>query len=341
MTIRDRLNNPNQLAEIAKALPKHCSPERMARVALTAINRTPKLADCTQESFFECLLNLSQWGLEPDGRRAHFIPYGNKCTLIIDYKGYIELAYRSGKVKMIHADVVRTGDIFEYSLGRVTKHTPWFLRADEVKPKESGEVYAAYCYAELEGGTVKCEVLSKEEVDGIRKRSKAASSGPWVTDYCEMAKKTAFRRMSKWLPLSAEVLDAIDKDDEYHPLQQRNGSSGASVARSALNDQLATPTVIDAPSTPSEPDVIDEPQADLPPQGESTPDRWADVRAAFEECSTLEEVADKQHEFTTNCGSDADADRIRELAEVTRLRLKPKGKASQKTAFETAENVGR
>ena len=220
LTIRERLNSPQQMAEIARALPAHCKPERMARVALTALMRTPLLEQCTQASFFRCLLDLSQWGLEPDGRRAHLIPFRNnksetvECTLILDYKGLVELAYRSGSVKSIHADVVRDGDLFDFNLGQVTRHTPWFLRRDDSKVAEPGEVFAAYCLIELAGGVKKCEVLSRSEIDGIRRRSKAGNAGPWVSDWCEMAKKTAFRRASKWIPISAELIDAFDRDDD-------------------------------------------------------------------------------------------------------------------------------
>lgn len=220
LTIKEHLKSPAMLAEIAKAMPAHCKPERMARVALTAITRTPKLADCDQASFFQALLSLSQWGLEPDGRRAHLIPFENRkrgvveCQLIIDYKGLVELAYRSGVVKNIHADVVHEGDIFEYNLGRVVRHVPHFLRRDADKPEKPGPVFAAFCMVELDGDTVKCEVLSKDDVEGIRKRSKAGSNGPWVTDWDEMAKKTAFRRASKWLPLSAEIVEAFERDDD-------------------------------------------------------------------------------------------------------------------------------
>jgi len=213
-TIKEHLCSPWIVEELRKAMPKHCSPERMARVALTAITRVPKLAQCTQASFFDCLLSLSQWGLEPDGRRAHLIPYGDKCTLIIDYKGYVELAYRSGKVLNIHADVVYSGDLFEYNLGRVIQHVPHFIRSDAKKPPDKGEVIAAYCVVELIGGTVKCELLSRDDVESVRKRSKAGSNGPWVSDWNEMAKKTAFRRASKWLPLSAELQEALQRDDD-------------------------------------------------------------------------------------------------------------------------------
>lgn len=219
-TLKDHLNSPAMLQEIARVVPSHMKPERMVRVALTAIMRTPDLAKCDQASFFKALLDLSQWGLEPDGRRAHLIPFNNtkrgckEVQLIIDYKGYVELAYRSGFVKSIHADLVRRGDSFVYDRGDVRLHTPWFLRTDADKPEEAGDIFAVYCRVELSDGAVKTEVMSLEEVNSIRARSKAKSSGPWVTDYPEMAKKTVFRRVTKWIPLSAELQTAMERDDD-------------------------------------------------------------------------------------------------------------------------------
>lgn len=195
--------------QFARALPKHLSPERFCRIAITALTRTPKLADCTQESLMRCLLDLSAFGLEPDGRRAHLIPYGNTCTLIIDWKGLAELAMRSGIIAKLHADIVCENDEFTFDLGEVKSH-----KVDFKKPR--GEMYAAYALAQTKTGEVFAAVMTKEEIDGIRKRSRSGSSGPWVTDYNEMAKKTAFRRLAKWLPLSAEFRDAIDKDDDEH-----------------------------------------------------------------------------------------------------------------------------
>ena len=222
LTIRQHLESPTFAQAVAKALPKHLTPERFIRVAVTAITRTPKLAQCDQASFFSSLLTLSQFGLEPDGRRAHLIPFENRkrgvteCQLIIDWKGLVELAMRSGTVANLHADVVRKGDIFEYSAGKVAKHVPHFLRLDAAKPEIAGDIYAVYAMAEFKDGSSKAEVLSISEVDAVRNRSRASQSGPWVSDYAEMAKKTAFRRLSKWLPLSPEFRDVLDKDDESY-----------------------------------------------------------------------------------------------------------------------------
>ena len=192
---------------IMNALPKHLAPDRMIAVALTCINKTPKLAQCDQGSFFQAMLSLSQLGLEPDGRRAHLIPYGDQVQLIIDYKGLVELAMRSGQVSNIHADVVCENDVFEYDMGDIKVHKIDFK-------KERGEMYAAYSICTFKDGTRKCEVMSKSEIDKIRARSRAGKAGPWVTDFNEMAKKTAFRRLSKWLPLSPELRDAFERDDD-------------------------------------------------------------------------------------------------------------------------------
>lgn len=217
LTIKQHLMSDGLKAQIAAALPKHMSADRMARVALTTINKTPKLAQCTQESFFAALMTCSQLGLEPDGRLAHLIPYGTQCQLIIDYKGLVDLAYRSKEVLSIHADVIYEGDEFEYDLGQVKKHTPWNWRKD--KPASKGNLLGAYCIVKMQGAE-KHEVMSLDEIEAIKKRSKSSSSGPWVTDFNEMAKKTVFKRASKWIPLSPEVRDAAAADDDYEPILQ-------------------------------------------------------------------------------------------------------------------------
>lgn len=187
-------------------LPKHLTPERMTRVALTALTKTPKLMECSKATVMSCLLDCASMGLEPDGRRAHLIPFGGKCTLIIDYKGLAELAMRSGLVSHIHADLVCDNDIWDENLGRVLTH-----KINRRQPR--GEIYAAYSHVVMKDGTESFEIMSKDEIDKIRNRSRAKDGGPWVTDYGEMAKKTVFRRHAKWLPLSPEFRDALDKDD--------------------------------------------------------------------------------------------------------------------------------
>ncbi len=205
--LKSLINSDAMRAQFALALPKHLTSDRFTRVCLTALTRTPKLQDCTPESFMRCLLDLSALGIEPDGRRAHLIPYGKECTLILDYKGIAELVMRSGLVASIHADKVCENDDFEVNRGSIVCH-----RVDYKKPR--GESYAYYVLITFKDGSEKSEVMTRDDVDAIRKRSRAGGSGPWITDFDEMAKKTVFRRASKWLPLSPEIRDAFEKDGD-------------------------------------------------------------------------------------------------------------------------------
>lgn len=210
-SIRTHLESQAFREQVAMVLPKHLTPERFVRVALTATMRTPALAQADQASFFNALLTLSQLGLEPDGRRAHLIPFKNskrncvEVQLVIDYKGLVELAMRSGFVVSIHADKVCEHDHFVFNLGQIERHEINF-RADR------GESYAYYARAVMKEGPPVCEVMTVAEISAIRARSRAGDSGPWVTDFGEMAKKTTFRRLAKWLPLSSEFRDALDAD---------------------------------------------------------------------------------------------------------------------------------
>lgn len=218
-TIKERLQSPDFALEVSKVLPKHLTPERMVKTALMALTRTPKLATADQYTFFLCLMQCSALGLEPDGRKAHLIPFENRkrgvteVQLIIDYKGLVELVMRSGQVSNIHADVVCENDVFEFDRGLVTKHS---YKLGQPR----GEPIGVYAMARFKDGSEKAEVMGWHEVMRIRDRSQGwmafkngyAKSSPWETDEGEMAKKTGFRRLSKWIPMSVEVMDALAAD---------------------------------------------------------------------------------------------------------------------------------
>lgn len=250
-TLRQQLSSDYFKQQVALALPKHMTPDRFIRVGLTALMKTPKLLDCTQESVLQCMLACSTLGLEPDGRRAHLIPYGNTCTLIVDYKGIVELAKRSGDVAGVFAQIVCENDDFNWDTGEV-KHQIDFRRA-------RGEMYAAYAIITFKDGSKQCDVMTKDEIDAIRKRSKASGSGPWVTDYNEMAKKTVFRRASKWITLSPELADAFEKDD------------GAQFSTATIESPLSPQKLFTAQEKPAAiTDVQAEPADDVP-MGETKP----------------------------------------------------------------------
>lgn len=270
-TLIDIIASEGFKSQMAMVLPKHLTPDRMARIAITMMRKVPKLQKCTQESLLGALMTLSQFGLEADGRRAHLIPFENRkegtveCQLIIDYKGLAELALRSGLVSTLHADIIRRGDLFDYDSGRIAKHVPWFLRNDKDRPDKAGEVFAAYAIVVNKDGTQKSEVMSFDDIEGIRKRSRAGSSGPWVTDWNEMAKKTVFRRLSKWLVLSPEFRDAVEADDD-----ELIETTAVTVTRQTLADLVAIPEaeIVVAPDAET---VIEQPAVEPPTEKKAEP----------------------------------------------------------------------
>jgi recombination protein RecT len=199
MTLKDLLVS-NQKA-ITSLVPEHLTPERLMRVAVNCVAKTPGLQKCTPTSLLQCVMAAAEVGLEPGGVLGQFylVPMGNVATPIIGYRGLLELARRSGQIASIRAVVVREKDRFRMTEGieQTLDHEP-FLDGD------AGPMKYVYAVAKLRDGSVQVEVMSRAQVDGIRARSRAGSSGPWVTDYDEMAKKTVLRRLSKWLPLATE-----------------------------------------------------------------------------------------------------------------------------------------
>ena len=205
--VRDLMKSEQFRNEIKSALDGVMNEERFLRVALTTTLKTPKLQQCSQESICQALLDCASLGLEPDGRRAYLIPYGPKAELMVDYKGIVELVMRNGDVKRIHADLVHENDIFENNRGEITRHSIQY-------GKDRGEIICVYAEATFPDGTTKAEIMDVSQINKIRDASSAKTSEPWVKHWGEMAKKTVFKRLSKWLPLSPKVREATDYGDD-------------------------------------------------------------------------------------------------------------------------------
>lgn len=201
--------------ELSRALPKHMTADRLARVALTECRKTPALLKCSPESLFGAVVQAAQLGLEPGGALGHcyLIPFGQNVQFIVGYRGMIDLARRSGQIQSLNAVAVYEGDEFECTLGLNPdiKHRPNWENSNREDPKKLLFVYAV---AKLKDGGVQFEVMSRKEVDAIRARSKSANNGPWVTDYVAMSLKTVIRRLFKYLPVSIEMQQAVAIDEQ-------------------------------------------------------------------------------------------------------------------------------
>lgn len=209
--------------EIARALPKHINPDRMARIALTAFRMTPKLGECDPRSVFAAVIQASQLGLEVGLMgEAHLVPFGDQCQLIPGYTGLMKLARQSGLVQDIYAHEVRANDRFSLKLGleRSLEHEPLagpggFPASDE----ERGEVVGFYAVAVFKDGSRTFVAMSRKEVEKIRDNSRGYQAAKrykkesvWDSDFTAMGLKTAIRRLCKYLPKSPELATALALD---------------------------------------------------------------------------------------------------------------------------------
>jgi len=215
--VRDLLERSKD--EIAKALPKSITPERVARIALTTLRKNPGLLECDPNSFLGAVMQASQLGFELDDNLglAYLVPFFNKKTgrkevqLIIGYRGLIELARRSGKLRSINARIVYENEPFsvEYGLGENLVHKP-------LPPSKRGNgIIGVYAVASMNDGSKGFEFMWAEELEEIKKSSKAGDSktSPWATHEEEMMKKTVIRKMMKYLSLSPEAVKATVIDE--------------------------------------------------------------------------------------------------------------------------------
>lgn len=201
--------------QMALALPAHMTADRMARIALTEYRKTPKLLECDPMSVAASVMVCAQLGLEIGVLgQAYLVPYNNRkkgtteCQFILGYKGMIDLARRSGQIISIAAHCVYSNDEFhyEYGLNEDLKHVP--------TSEKRKDFIAVYAVAKLVGGGYQFEVLTKADVEDIRRSSKAGGAGPWAEHFDEMARKSAIRKLFKYLPASVEMQKAVAYEEK-------------------------------------------------------------------------------------------------------------------------------
>lgn len=215
-TIASLMADPKIKQQLALALPKHMTADRLARIATTEIRKVPALAKCDQASFLGAIMQCAQLGLEPGSALGHayLLPFENRkkgiteVNFIVGYRGMIDLARRSGQIISLAARAVYQNDNFSYQYGlhEDLQHVP-------CESGDPGPLTHVYAVARLKDGGIQFEVMSRADVEKVRAQSKAGGSGPWVSHFDEMAKKSVIRRLFKYLPVSIELQQAVTQDE--------------------------------------------------------------------------------------------------------------------------------
>lgn len=245
--LREQLENKRDvlkslLPEVAKS---YVTPERIIKIVLLAVSRQPLLLQCTTTSIIKAVMEIAPLGLEIAGPMGHvyLVPFKNKNGIyeavpIPGYRGYIELAYRSGKVLDIFADVVYRGD--SWTLRRTVQGDD-FVHEPKYQSNKNEDIIRAYCLARFTNGGHHLQVMTIDEIMAIKNRSKAGESGPWVTDFVEMAKKTVVRRAFKYwnigTPAMAQLAEIDSRVDTGEYLD--------------MDAEVITPTEINQDSEPA------------------------------------------------------------------------------------------
>lgn len=235
LAIFKQIDAPDFKAQLARALPNALSADRMVRLAITMLRRNEALQRCTPLSIMACVVEIAQLGLEPEGvlGHAYMVPFGDQCTLIVGYRGFMHLMYQSGAYSQIAAEVVRAKDKFKHLLGtqRGLMHEPATIpmkkKGDIFVPDDDPDTWrGAYCTTLTLAGASAFTYVEKAKILNARSRSrgwqkflKEGKSTPWNTDAEEMWKKTAIRRHAKMSQTSTtdkrDVLLRAVMLDEY------------------------------------------------------------------------------------------------------------------------------
>ena len=278
---------------IHQALPAGINPDRMIQIAQTAILSNPDITVCTKQSLLLSLIRCAQLGLEPNTPLGHayLVPFRknigtrqdphwvSEATLILGYKGLINLVWRTDKI-LVEAELVHEVDDFECHMGldAVLRHIP-------ANVDDPGKVIAAYSIARLPDGRSSFCMMWRREIDRIMLQTQfKGKKGPWKDHRGEMQKKTVIKRHMKRLPLSTDV----------NRMHEVDGVAGPDPEITLVTPDEEPPMMLDEgrelPTLDIEPESLDI----IPPT--DNPDWTApDMRDAAYQC-IVEAMADRPTE---------------------------------------------
>ena len=261
------------------ALPAHVPVERFVRTTLTAVQTNPQLMQADRRTLFAAATKAAQMGLMPDGREGAIVTFKDQAQWMPMVAGIMKLVRNSGEISTWSVQAVYENDQFDFCLGddeHIT-HKPTLA--------SRGKMIAVYSIVTMKDGEKSREVMSVEDVNSIRARSRSGNSGPWVSDFAEMAKKTVVRRHAKRLPLSTDIDGVIREDDDlFMPPATETAPAQQEAQQEAAEPAAKRPSRLQrvADAAPSKPEqaqddnVIEMPQtADMPqtnaPQTDDSP----------------------------------------------------------------------
>lgn len=226
--------------QVALALPETVSPRRFARIAVTAIQQNPDLAQCDRDSVSQALLKCAADGLLPDGREAAIVKRGDKASYMAMIGGLRKLAAEYGWD--LRSRAVRANDEFDW-----TEEPPSLTH--RIARGDRGALVYAYAIATRPDGTRRQRVLDASQI--AERRRKATTQKVWEEFTEQMWEKSAARDLFGELPLSEVDRARLGRMVESEQAYERAASdpvgalygNGSPVTPRAGDDGAAEPAV--------------------------------------------------------------------------------------------------
>ena len=193
---------------------------QMKTNVIMEFSRNPKLQQCMPMSIKSCMIECASLGLIPSTVTGHayLIPYKDKCTLTIGYKGLITLLLRNENIQYIHPRIVRKNDKFQIIYGTEEKieHIP--------NLENPGEITHFYAIIAYKNGQKQFEVMTKEEVD--KRRAQSQSRNIWSKNYEAMGLKSVIRKLARYLPINSMYEKFLEIEEKEIKEPEKNSIDG-------------------------------------------------------------------------------------------------------------------
>jgi recombination protein RecT len=215
VAVRDKVSALD--ADLQTMLPKAIPSAKFIRTVHTALQLNPGIVEAKTNSILASCLKAAADGLLLDGREAALVVYRSKGGPVAQYLpmvyGIIKKVRQSGEISVFNSFIVYENDEFAitYGMDPTLDHSPKLTGS-------RGDPIGCYAVCKFKNGDTDLEWMTHDEIEAVRARSKARNSGPWVSDWGEMARKTLLRRISKRLPMEADAMSIITRVDELYDL---------------------------------------------------------------------------------------------------------------------------
>lgn len=228
-------------------LPKQIDPDKFIRIVMTAVQMNPKLIEANRQSLYSACMRAATDGLMLDGREAALTIFGDQVQYMPMVGGILKKIRNSGELASIASQIIYKNDPFRFWIDGDGEH----ITHEPLMFGDRGEPIGVYALAKTKDGAVYIEVMDKAQVMAVK--SVAKTKVVWEGAFAhEMWRKSAIRRLSKRLPMSTDLEQVFEHENENYDLEHSTEKAAANPTSSRLRNTIVEAEVVEAANAPSE-----------------------------------------------------------------------------------------